>query len=244
MISIVTVVYQDFPALVKTYDSLCLQNSNNFQWVVVDGGSTDGSLNFLEEIDPEFICDFISEKDGGIYDAMNKGIDMAKGSHIVFLNAGDELENCNVVEEVDCISHNNKMSILLGDFIMVCGKKKLHRKSRDCFYLKHSLPTSHQAIFYPSEFIKNNYYDTSYRVSSDYYLTCLAFKKGVDFQLLSKVVSRFYVGGVSSQNRLAVIQDMNAVQRDVLDLSLPYRLLSAFKRAVNMFIVDLITKFG
>lgn len=241
-LSVVTVCYNDLDGLIKTYESLAIQESNDFEWVVVDGGSSDGTLGFLKDIDCLFENVWISEKDNGIYDAMNKGFKLSSADHVIFLNAGDVFYSSSVVKNIYESLSNNPESIIYGDYVMVCGKIEVERKARGASYLNHSLPTSHQAIFYPRTFFSSNNYDLNYSVSSDYYYTCLAYKKGVSFVKVDLLISKFYTGGVSSINKNKVASDMFRVQRDVMGLSFFYRFYSFVRRFLNMSLAGLLSK--
>src|ERR1051325_9405304 len=91
-LSVVTVAFRNYEGVVKTWRSLrnlARDPSITFEWIVVDGGSQDGTAEFLENLNGQYNLRYISEKDKGIYDAMNKGIAMAEGRFALFLNSGD-----------------------------------------------------------------------------------------------------------------------------------------------------------
>lgn len=91
-LSVVTVAFRNYEGVVKTWRSLrnlARDPGLSFEWIVVDGGSEDGTREFLQKRHGEFNLRFISEKDRGIYDAMNKGIALAQGRYTLFLNSGD-----------------------------------------------------------------------------------------------------------------------------------------------------------
>lgn len=88
LLSIVTVVYNSKEALLKTYQSIKSQGNLDYEWVVIDGGSSDGTIEFLDKVDDVSVT-WVSEPDKGIYDAMNKGLRRATGRYVQFLNAGD-----------------------------------------------------------------------------------------------------------------------------------------------------------
>lgn len=90
LFSIITVVRNDRPGLQRTYESLAVQTNRRFEWLAVDGGSSDGTAEFLNEHRAELAW-WRSQPDGGPYDAMNAGMEQAAGDYLLFLNAGDEL---------------------------------------------------------------------------------------------------------------------------------------------------------
>lgn len=243
ILTIVTVVFNDHEGLKKTYESLSKQSDTEFEWVVIDGNSTDDTVKFMNGINTKFNTVCLSEPDKGIYDAMNKGINLSSGCHVLFLNAGDDLATTKVVANIKPVLEMNYDSVVMGGFIMVCGKRHLIRKTRNIEYICHSLPTSHQAIFYPKSFLKNQKYNLDFKVSSDYYITCSAYMTGIKFVTTNFIISKFYTGGFSTLNRHLVLKDMYKVQRDVLEIGLIKRVFSFVKRGVNMKLVDLISKF-
>lgn len=92
LLSVITVAFRNYDGVVKTWRSLAhLAREKNieFEWIVVDGGSADGTAEFLENLNGEYNLRYVSERDNGLYDAMNKGIDMAQGKFAIFLNSGD-----------------------------------------------------------------------------------------------------------------------------------------------------------
>jgi len=243
-INIVTVVYNDLDGLKATYSSLIEQNFKEYNWIVIDNDSIDGAQKFMESINdvsgPN--VQYVRERDEGIYDAMNKGIRCADSGYILFLNAGDVLYDNNVLLYMDyLIQELGEDSVIYGDNVLVFGNGiELYKKSRMPEYIKHSLPTSHQAIFYPVSFLRSNEYDLQFKISGDYYITALAYSNGLKFIKSDLCISKFFVGGASSLNRDELSRDMLKVQADVLGLSLIYRYVSFLKRRFNMLMVDVI----
>ena len=97
--SIITINYNNKIGLEKTLNSISSQKNKNFEFVIVDGGSTDGSVDLLRK-NSKIISKYISEKDSGIYHAMNKGIKMSSGNYLIFINSGDCLVDENVTDEI------------------------------------------------------------------------------------------------------------------------------------------------
>ena len=108
--SIITVVRNDLNGILNTYNSLKNQSYANYEWVVIDGNSSDGTKEFLQNLDCKFI-NYISESDNGIYDAMNKGIIICKNMYILFLNAGDIFFDFNVLNIVKNKLQENKVYV-------------------------------------------------------------------------------------------------------------------------------------
>ena len=219
LLSVITVAFRNLDGVVKTWRSLrnlARDPSLSFEWIVVDGGSNDGTAEFLEKLNGEFNLRYVSEKDRGIYDAMNKGIDMAQGRYAIFLNSGDIFHD-DVVQFVRQLGDVQGNAMILGDALLDFGDgNKVRRAAKPGWYIYHSLPASHQAIFFPVSGLKTYPYDLQYRVSSDYALTARMYKAGYPFKRLPGLVSEFSMGGVSTSNNLELCQDAKKVQREIL----------------------------
>lgn len=181
IISIITVVKNNLSGLKSTYESIKIQtlNQNKFEWIVKDSESNDGTKEFLKQIESDKV--FVNFKwrsniDTGIYDGMNQGIEMAKGNFLNFQNGGDVFADSNVLEKIDDtilpIEVACYPTFIYGNDIMQNSDSHLvQRKARDIQYLWHSLPCSHQAVFYNRDHIRNIKYDLKYKICGDYKFT-------------------------------------------------------------------------
>lgn len=232
-LSVITVAFRNYDGVVKTWRSLrnlARDPSLTFEWIVVDGGSDDGTAEFLEKRHGEFNLRYISEKDKGIYDAMNKGIDMAQGRYAIFLNSGDVFHE-DVALFVRQLMREKENAMYIGDALLDFGDgNKVKRAAKHGWYIYHSLPASHQAIFFPVNGLKTYPYDLQYKVSSDYALAARMFKAGFPFKRIKGLVSEFSMGGVSTSNNLELCQDAKKVQRKILRVPGFWAELSYFLR--------------
>lgn len=219
LLSVITVAFRNYEGVKKTWQSLAhLAKAQDieFEWIVVDGGSQDGTEDFLKSLNGQYNLRFISERDKGIYDAMNKGIDMASGRFAIFLNSGDIFHE-EIVDVVSQLSEAKETAMYIGDALLDFGDgNKLRRNAKSGWYIYHSLPASHQAIFFPVHGLKTYPYDLQFKVSSDYALAARMFKAGFPFKRLKGLVSEFSMGGVSTSNNLELCQDARKVQRMIL----------------------------
>lgn len=152
--SIITVVYNAEASIEKTIQSVIEQQYEGIEFIIIDGGSTDGTLEILKKYE-KHIDYWISESDEGIYDAMNKGMKIAKGEGVLFLNAGDYFEG-NVFSsniQVPCFL-NVKYHNVFHTLVDIKTKN-----------YKMGLPNCHQGIIFENKGIK---YDLTYQVASDY----------------------------------------------------------------------------
>ena len=221
LLSVVTVAFRNYEGVMKTWRSLAHlagDPSLTFEWIVVDGGSDDGTAEFLEKRNGQYQLRYVSEPDKGLYDAMNKGIRMANGKFVLFLNSGDSFHP-EVAQFVRQLRGQNDDAMFLGDAMLDFGDgHQVRRSAKRGWYIYHSLPASHQAIFFPLCGLKKYPYDVQYRVSSDYALTARMYKAGYGFKRIKGLVSEFSMGGVSTTNNLQLCQDAKKVQREILRL--------------------------
>lgn len=185
LLSIITVAFRNLEGIVKTHASLAhlaQADDISFEWIVVDGGSNDGTREYLENLNGIYNLRFVSEPDNGIYDAMNKGIAMAQGKFALFLNSGDifHQDAANFVRKLKMQKDN---VMITGDALLDFGDDhKIKRSAKPGWYIYHSLPASHQAIFFPVSGLKKWRYDLEYKVSSDYALAAKMYKAGYAFK--------------------------------------------------------------
>jgi glycosyltransferase involved in cell wall biosynthesis len=161
MLSIVTINKDNRIGLQKTINSLRSLGERNYQWVCIDSVSTDGSVELANQFKTQDDV-VISEKDTGIYNAMNKGISLVKGDYILFLNSGDTLST--QMKSLDF------MRVVTGHDLALFGFeiRNTQRKPRANGWRFWSMPTSHQAIVYSSTLLKQNPFDESYRFAADF----------------------------------------------------------------------------
>ncbi|HKS35529.1 MAG TPA: colanic acid biosynthesis glycosyltransferase WcaE [Enterobacteriaceae bacterium] len=219
LLSVITVAFRNYDGVVKTWQSLqqlARATDISFEWIVVDGGSQDGTAEFLQNLNGQHHLRYVSEKDNGLYDAMNKGIDMARGRFAIFLNSGD-IFHADVADFARQLADKKDNAMYIGDALLDFGDgNKVRRSAKSGWYIYHSLPASHQAIFFPLNGLKKHPYDLQYRVSSDYALAAKMYKSGYAFNRIKCLVSEFSMGGVSTSNNLELCQDARNVQRKIL----------------------------
>ncbi len=217
-ITIITINFNNLKGLTKTIQSVINQKFNNFEHIIIDGGSTDGSKELIESMSGRFSY-WISEKDSGIYNAMNKGINVAKGNYIQFLNSGDELANNNVLEYIskNIYDTDSQFDFYYTDVI------NQHNKKIHCYpkYLtfKHfyELTINHQATFFKKElFEQYGGYSEHYKIVSDweFYLKILFLHNATYLHLNTPAVIFDFEDGISTSPNFT--QLMNDERSDVL----------------------------
>jgi glycosyltransferase involved in cell wall biosynthesis len=243
LISIVTVVYNCEETLEKTIQSVINQTYENIEYIIIDGGSTDSTLDIIKKYE-ENISYWISEKDGGIYDAMNKGASVANGDFVIFMNAGDNFYSINILEKIlQKIKDKSKVYF---------ARAKLNKKELTWLYpsqkitsdridnwLKKALP-NHQAMLFPKHFYKNVSYNTKYKIGSDSDYKFEA-KKKCGFIFIDEVVCEFELDGVSST--FDTYKNTKKIMKDSWEISMKHEgFLYAIERQVRIFSKYLISK--
>ncbi len=188
-ISVVTVTYNSAATLEETILSVLNQTYDNVEYIIIDGGSTDGTVDIIKKY-ADRLAYWVSEPDNGIYDAMNKGIAVATGDYINFMNADDTFYSHNVLSDI--FTHNNyDADVIYGRTLVVSPNYTFVRKNSPLSFLKKNMAFGHQASFSKTDLMKSTFFDTRYRCAADYnffYNTWIA--KGT-FHEVPTIVSKF-----------------------------------------------------
>jgi putative colanic acid biosynthesis glycosyltransferase len=223
--SIITVTWNNLEGLINTWKSICNQDFNDYEWVVIDGGSTDGTREWLIANAPEQ-CIWISEPDKGIFDAMNKGIERSKADYMVFMNAGDEFFEpsslSKIAKEIGrCIL---KPLLVYGDAIdFVTNEKSYHKKAKSYKALPLTMFTSHQAMFFNRKFGEEHQirYPLQYKITGDYAYIALYFKQITDNNrvlYLPFPFCRFMLGGTNETHRFEALKEDFHIRREIMGM--------------------------
>ena len=197
-LSIITVCRNEEADIVKTAESIVHQTWQDYEWIVIDGASSDGTLAKLEPYAGR-IGRLLSEPDSGIYNAMNKGIRLAQGEYLIFMNGGDAFHHPEVLEEV--FSKNPQGDVLYGDITITGMKKEKIRNApkritSPLYFVFGTI--SHQASFIRRElFEKYGPYDETLKLSSDHKHWIIFALNGCSFQYTNVNTSWFNMNGLS-----------------------------------------------
>lgn len=204
-VSIITVCYNSIATIRDTIQSVINQTYNQIEFIVVDGESTDGTLDVIRE-NGEHIHHWISEKDSGLYDAMNKGISLATGDIIGILNSDDFYANSQVIEKVVESFNKSNAQCVYGDLVYVDkdNTRKVNRywkagvATKRSFYLGWMPP-------HPSFFVKKEVYeqcgnfDLQFKIAADYeFMLRIMLKHACSFYYLPEVITVMRLGGASN----------------------------------------------
>lgn len=225
-LSIITINYNNLEGLKRTYESVVSQTCQDFEWIIIDGGSTDGSKEFIEEHQNKFSY-WCSEPDKGIYNAMNKGIAKATGEYLQFLNSGDNLVDDKVIE--DFLALDWKEDVILGDAIIDGDEKeiKIHpdEENLDFDFLRCG-GICHQASFTKKTlFDLYGGYDEQLKIVSDWkFFLEVLIKHNCSYRHWNRIIINYDVEGISSEptnqqfhwnERLKVLQNYERFLRSI-----------------------------
>lgn len=201
-LSIITINYNNSIGLEKTIQSVVNQTYKDFQYIVIDGGSTDNSLNIIKKYSYH-IAYWVSEKDKGVYHAMNKGIDIAKGEYCLFINSGDCLHDDTVLEDV--MQELDGTSVIIGSVKLSDGRifTSPNEVTIEYFYNKKAADQSkrmnHQASFIKTELLRKYHYDEKYKIISDRKLLIqLLIYDNLSYKSINRIISLYDLTGIST----------------------------------------------
>lgn len=208
-LSIITVNLNDAAGLRRTAESVAAQNCHDFEWIVIDGASTDGSVDVIREYE-HGISYWVSESDTGIYNAMNKGVRVAKGAYLQFLNAGDALADEEVVG--DFVKTDPKADVIYGRARIIDSEGRdlwqwplPEMPLRLSYFWNHSL--KHQASFFSRRCFERFMYNEDNMIVSDTELFMQLLYHGYVFERYDRVVALFNGEGLSSRADVRARQD-------------------------------------
>lgn len=206
-ISIITINFNNRDGLKNTIESVVNQTYNDIQYIVIDGGSTDGSAEIIKEYTNR-INYWVSEPDKGIYNAMNKGFDAAKGEYCLFLNSGDTLHQDTTIETV--VKSDLQSDLIMGLVEYVPSKRIGYKDVKYPITLLNfykGAPVPHPATFIKCHLLNRFRYDENLKIVSDwkFFLQTIIIE-GCSYNKLDLVVTDFLEGGISGNRDLAELE--------------------------------------
>lgn len=220
MISIITATFNSAKTLKDTIQSVLRQTNKDFEYLIVDGGSTDDTIDIVKSYESEFSgrLKWVSEKDQGIYDAMNKGIKMASGDVVGILNSDDYFTSDDILQTVDNAFKSHEIDAIYGDIHFIrdgnpqkCVRYYSSRMFRP-FWLRFGFMPAHPSFYCKREiFDKAGLYSLDYKIGADYEMMVRLFKR---HKIKSLYANKDFVtmrtGGASNNNvrsRLTLIEE-------------------------------------
>ena len=218
-LSVITINYNNALGLKKTVASVFDQTLNDFEYIVIDGGSTDGSKELIEENSSK-LAYWVSEPDCGVYQAMNKGITKASGEYLLFLNSGDYLSNPQSLQAA--FDHRFTESIVYGDIQSNTTGELIQFPHQLKFSHFYHATINHQASFIKRRlFVSYGLYNEAWKIASDweFFIRCL-FLYGETSLHLNQVITVFdFTDGISA--RLANLHTMKLERASILEQYFP-----------------------
>lgn len=216
-ISIVTVVFNGTKTLEQTILSVVNQTYKNIEYIIIDGGSTDGTLDLIRKYEDK-IAYWVSETDDGIYDAMNKGIDAATGDFIGILNSDDWYEINAVGLIVEHFKNNPELEGVCGDVLLHLRFNKydmikVERSSINLVDIKKRMSIAHPTVFLKKSFYLNyGKFNPEFSIAADYELLLKAILKGAKLSYIPYLIAHFRLGGASS-DQLKTLKDVIKIKK-------------------------------
>lgn len=212
-ISIITIVFNNVRDIEFTIRSVLEQSYPSIEYIIIDGLSTDGTLDIIDRYKDQ-IDTILSERDAGIYDAMNKGLAKATGDYVLFLNSGDELFCSDTISSI--FSTNSSADIYYGETKLVDENRKIigdrRHKAPNTFdwkSFKYGMNVCHQAIYVKRDLAEP--YDTKYQLSADIDWVIRAAKKAKTIVNVHQYVAKYLVGGMSQKRHKQSLKERYAI---------------------------------
>lgn len=245
-LSIITVNFNNCDGLQKTINSVVSQTFRDFEWIVIDGGSTDGSKELIGQYADHFAY-WVSEPDKGIYNAMNKGVRMAKGEYLQFLNSGDWLVDEKVLER--CFVHSFSADIAYGNLNLVYSngdkEKVVFPEHLTLRFLYHE-SLGHGASFIKRDLFEHEQYEENYRIVSDWSFYVKMMLENRSFEFINEDIICFDLNGVSMTNEALGKQERDQVITQLFPKTLieDYKLMDEMEIQLNQDRVKKVRYYG
>lgn len=209
-ISVVTIVYNDVKHIEGTILSVVGQAYPNLEYIIIDGGSKDGTVDIIKKYSGK-LSYWVSEKDNGIYDAMNKGLRVATGDFVWFINSGDQIHEKDTIEkfiglidkETDVVYGETVLINDSGDILGMRRKKAPENLTWKSFFT--GMMVCHQSVLVRREIAP--FYNEQYRLSADFEWVLVSLKKARKIVNTHQILSRYLEEGATTQNHKASLKE-------------------------------------
>jgi glycosyltransferase len=220
-ISVVTVAYNNGPTISETLSSVARQTHPDVEHVIVDGGSTDDTLARISRDGPH-VAKLVSERDRGIYDAMNKGLDLATGDFVGFLNADDMLATPETLAHM--AEGMSAADVLYGDLVYVDAEtasrvvRRWHSGAFRASHLRFGWMPPHPCFYFRRSAVPSARFDIRYRIAADYDFMLRCLRAPLRVAYLPEVLVRMRSGGVSNRSIRTMLlksrEDLDVIRRN------------------------------
>ena len=234
-ISIVTVCYNSEKQIENTILSVISQSYPNIEYIIEDGGSTDGTLDIIEKYRSK-ISAIYSEKDKGVFDAMNKAVLRSTGEWILFMNAGDRFHDNNAIEKLFCAEIPKNVGAIHGDtfFVKECGIQYI--KCSPFYLVKGIRPMGicHQSILVRTALAKKYLFDMTFKYAADYNMMMRIYNDGFNFKYIPIAVSDYDLTGISSVHLTSQYKEVARICNETSGLGYYMGLFHAWNREFRL----------
>lgn len=214
LISIITVVFNGEKYLEETIQSVINQTYDNVEYIIIDGSSTDGTIDIIKKYEDK-IDYWVSEKDSGIYDAMNKGIKIATGEWINFMNAGDGFFENDTLNSIFSKNSYKNIDVVYGNHNVIYSNKTRIAKAGMIKNIWKGSQFCHQASFVSLKVHKENKFNLSNRIGADFEFFYKLYSLGRSFRYIDLIIANYSAGGLSDIKRVdSIVGWWNVVEKD------------------------------
>ena len=246
IISIVTVVLNDYELFKDTASNISQLTYDNFEYIVIDGQSTDNTLLAIKEFEP-IVDKTLSEKDKGLYDAMNKGIELASGEWVIFMNAGDKFASNKILTKLFKDTNYDGIDILYGNALISYPGLKKHQPAGSIEDIKKGMQFCHQSALIRLDYHKTAKYNIRNKICADFEFFYHANQQHISFLKIDETIANVIPNGISDKNREIVYFNwwkMIGYSNFQLNVLYIIRIIFAFlKRIIKSFLPEKMVYF-
>lgn len=243
LVSVITICFNSAKTIRKTIESVLNQTYANIEYILVDGGSTDGTVAIIKEYEGQFLAKniiyrWISEPDKGIYDALNKGILLATGEWVGIIHSDDWYEN-DALERLFLTEEIANYDLIYGLVKVIASDKQIHSVEQKMFTSLPTDPMQHQAIFVKRRLHGEiGLYSTDYKIAADYDFLLKCFLAGKKAKFIFCIVASFSRTGISNSDKMAhvsILESYQILYRNGL-ISKTKLLVIGYTKSIKMFL--------